>query len=52
MVDIYSKKKRSEIMSAVKNKDSQLEKPIDQLVYKLYDLTPDEIAVVEGGEAT
>jgi len=27
---------------------TELEKQIDQLVYKLYDLTPDEIAVVEG----
>ncbi|RJR20052.1 MAG: hypothetical protein C4581_04090 [Nitrospiraceae bacterium] len=25
-----------------------LEKEIDQLVYKLYDLTPEEIAIVEG----
>jgi len=25
-----------------------LEREIDQLVYKLYDLTPEEIAVVEG----
>jgi|GEM_PF-2568005 hypothetical protein len=25
-----------------------LEKQIDQLVYKLYDLTPEEIAIVEG----
>jgi len=27
-----------------------LEKQIDQMVYKLYDLTPEEIAIVEGGE--
>ncbi|HHT9114994.1 MAG: hypothetical protein HY607_09065 [Planctomycetes bacterium] len=27
-----------------------LEKQIDQMVYKLYDLTPDEIAIVERGE--
>ena len=26
----------------------ELEKQIDQLVYKLYDLTPEEIAIVEG----
>lgn len=26
----------------------ELEKQIDQLVYKLYDLTPQEIAIVEG----
>lgn len=37
----------------LKSKDSstdtvELEKQIDQLVYKLYDLTPEEIAVVEG----
>lgn len=25
-----------------------LEKQIDEMVYKLYDLTPEEIAVVEG----
>lgn len=25
-----------------------LEKKIDQMVYKLYDLTPEEIAIVEG----
>ena len=25
-----------------------LEKQIDQMVYKLYDLTPEEIAIVEG----
>ncbi|KKU03226.1 MAG: Eco57I restriction endonuclease family protein [Candidatus Amesbacteria bacterium GW2011_GWB1_47_26] len=28
----------------------ELEKKIDQLVYKLYGLTPEEIAIVEGGE--
>lgn len=27
---------------------SDLEHQIDQLVYKLYNLTPDEIAVIEG----
>lgn len=27
---------------------SVLERQIDQMVYKLYDLTPDEIAIVEG----
>ncbi len=27
---------------------SRLEKEIDQLVYKLYNLTPEEIAIVEG----
>ncbi len=27
---------------------SVLEKQIDQMVYKLYDLTPEEIAIVEG----
>lgn len=27
---------------------ADLEKQIDQLVYKLYNLTPDEIAVIEG----
>ncbi|MEA1979037.1 MAG: hypothetical protein U9N80_14195 [Chloroflexota bacterium] len=27
---------------------SDLEAEIDELVYKLYDLTPDEIAIVEG----
>ena len=25
-----------------------LEKQIDEMVYKLYDLTPEEIAIVEG----
>lgn len=39
---------------AAKKKDpnadtSALEAEIDQLVYKLYDLTPEEIATVEGG---
>jgi hypothetical protein len=29
---------------------TDLEKQIDQMVYKLYDLTPEEIAVVEGGQ--
>ncbi len=29
---------------------SELEKEIDQIVYLLYDLTPDEIAIVEGAE--
>ncbi len=38
---------------AAKKKDpkadtSELESKIDQMVYKLYDLTPDEIAIVEG----
>ncbi|MDI6799062.1 MAG: TaqI-like C-terminal specificity domain-containing protein [Actinomycetota bacterium] len=38
---------------AAKKKDpsadtSHIEKKIDQLVYKLYDLTPEEIAIVEG----
>jgi len=38
---------------AVKKKDpktdtTELETKIDQMVYKLYDLTPDEIAIVEG----
>lgn len=27
-----------------------LEAEIDQLVYKLYDLTPEEIAIIEGGK--
>jgi hypothetical protein len=27
---------------------SVLEREIDQLVYKLYDLTPEEIAIMEG----
>jgi len=27
---------------------SAIEKQIDELVYKLYDLTPKEIAIVEG----
>jgi len=27
---------------------SALERQIDQMVYKLYDLTPEEIAIVEG----
>ena len=32
-----------------KNADTAtLEKQIDEMVYKLYDLTPDEIAIVEG----
>ena len=40
-------------ISALKNQDSkadttELEHQIDQLVYQLYDLTPDEIAIVEG----
>ena len=30
---------------------SVLEREIDQLVYKLYDLTPEEIAIVEGAMA-
>jgi hypothetical protein len=30
-------------------KVTELEAQIDQMVYKLYDLTPDEIAIVEGG---
>ena len=29
---------------------SALERQIDQKVYKLYDLTPEEIAIVEGKE--
>ena len=29
---------------------TQLEQDIDQLVYKLYDLTPEEIRIIEGGE--
>ena len=29
---------------------SELEKEIDQIVYLLYDLTPEEIAIVEGAE--
>ncbi len=29
-------------------KVKELEKQIDQMVYKLYDLTPEEIATVEG----
>jgi len=38
---------------SVKKKDAQadtseLEGKIDQMVYNLYDLTPDEIAIVEG----
>ena len=41
---------------AMKKSDSEadtsaLEAEIDQLVYKLYNLTPEEIAVVEGTEA-
>jgi len=28
---------------------SQLEREIDQLVYKLYDLTEEEIKIIEGG---
>ncbi len=28
---------------------SQLENQIDELVYKLYELTDDEIAIIEGG---
>jgi len=34
------------------NSDSDttdLERQIDQMVYKLYDLTPEEIKIVEGG---
>ena len=27
---------------------AELENRIDQMVYELYDLTPDEIAIVEG----
>ena len=27
-----------------------LEREIDQLVYKLYELTPEEIAIVEGAQ--
>jgi len=40
--DIY--KLRSQIASDI----SALEKQIDEMVYKLYNLTPDEIAIVEG----
>jgi len=29
-------------------KVKELERQIDQMVYRLYDLTPDEIVVVEG----
>ncbi|MGH9898472.1 MAG: hypothetical protein ACRD63_09070, partial [Pyrinomonadaceae bacterium] len=29
---------------------SKLQREIDQLVYKLYELTPDEIAIVEGAQ--
>lgn len=28
----------------------ELEKEIDELVYKLYQLTPDEIKIIEGGK--
>ncbi len=31
-----------------KNKCATLDRQIDNLVYELYDLTPDEIAIVEG----
>ena len=30
------------------NDTTQLEKKIDELVYQLYDLTPEEIAIIEG----
>jgi len=30
------------------NKCATLDRQIDNLVYELYDLTPDEIAIVEG----
>ena len=47
-------KERVERILAAKKENSEadvsaLEAEIDQLVYKLYDLTPEEIAIVEGG---
>lgn len=32
------------------NDTKELEKKIDELVYQLYNLTPDEIAIIEGGK--
>lgn len=32
------------------NKCASLDRQIDNLVYELYDLTPDEIAIVEGAQ--
>jgi len=36
-------------MSTTSN-DATLDRQIDQLVYELYDLTPEEIAIVEAGQ--
>jgi type II restriction/modification system DNA methylase subunit YeeA len=58
-VPLIDDKERKPIISlvnqilAAKKKDpnadtSALEKQIDELVYKLYGLTPEEIAIVEG----
>ena len=33
------------------NKCAALDRQIDELVYELYELTPDEIALVEAGQA-
>ena len=43
--DITDEKVRQQLDHAIKATDEQ----IDQLVYKLYNLTEEEIAVVEGG---
>jgi len=34
--------------TAKREQVKELERQIDQMVYKLYDLTPEEIAIVEG----
>ena len=41
-----SDKERATLQNAVSATDRQ----IDQLVYELYDLTPEEIALVEGAQ--
>jgi hypothetical protein len=35
---------------AKKEEVKKYEKQIDQMVYKLYDLTPEEIAIIESGK--
>ena len=45
MIEIFKNKKEFENLENICTTN---EKTIDQIVYKLYDLTPDEIKIVEG----
>ncbi len=53
MLDLNKKKaaeKNPDILDQIETQISATDRQIDRLVYELYALTPEEIAIVEGGK--